>query len=136
MSLSVRHAKRRWPESARARQQPARLDTLLGMPLPGSDSRCRAGDADAAADNRRRWILAAHAHGEEWATVFDAGPDDSFTDTLSQPPTGGSGAHQQRAQTTPSSAPTRPPTQPDLRDSLRRQQKRSARASARRAGCD
>jgi hypothetical protein len=48
------------------------------MPLPriGQPMR-RAGDADAAADNRRGWILAAHAHGEDSARVFDAGPDDT-----------------------------------------------------------
>jgi hypothetical protein len=36
----------------------------------------RAADAYATADKWQRWILAALGHGEEWARVFHAGPQD------------------------------------------------------------
>ena len=37
----------------------------------------RAADAYATADKRQRWILAAGGHGEDWARVFHAGPEDA-----------------------------------------------------------
>ena len=37
----------------------------------------RADDAYATDDKWRGWILAAAGHGEEWARVFHAGPQDS-----------------------------------------------------------
>lgn len=37
----------------------------------------RAADAHATAEKWRGWILAAHGHGEDWARVFHAGPEDS-----------------------------------------------------------
>jgi len=46
---------------------------LLGMPLP----RIRQPDVAPVTLTRRpttAGILAAHAHGEDWARVFDAGP--------------------------------------------------------------
>lgn len=43
----------------------------VGQPMP------RAADAHATAEKWRGWILAAHGHGEDWARVFHAGPEDS-----------------------------------------------------------
>jgi hypothetical protein len=37
----------------------------------------RAADAYARVDKWQGWILAAVGHGEEWARVFHAGPQDS-----------------------------------------------------------
>jgi hypothetical protein len=37
----------------------------------------RAADAYATVDKWHGWILAAAGHGEEWARVFQAGPQDS-----------------------------------------------------------
>ena len=37
----------------------------------------RAADAYATADKRQGWILAAGGHGEDWARVFHAGPEDA-----------------------------------------------------------
>lgn len=42
----------------------------VGQPMP------RAADAYSTADKWRGWILAARGHGEDWARVFDIGPDD------------------------------------------------------------
>jgi hypothetical protein len=43
----------------------------IGQPMP------RAADAYATAHKWQGWILAATGHGEEWARVFHAGPQDS-----------------------------------------------------------
>jgi hypothetical protein len=37
----------------------------------------RAADAYTTADKWQDWILAAAGHGEEWARVFQAGPQES-----------------------------------------------------------
>jgi hypothetical protein len=43
----------------------------IGQPMP------RAAEAFTTEDKWRGWILAAHGHGEDWARVFDVGPDSS-----------------------------------------------------------
>ena len=43
----------------------------IGQPLP------HAADAYATADKWQGWILAAAGHGDEWARVFHAGPQDT-----------------------------------------------------------
>jgi hypothetical protein len=43
----------------------------IGQPMP------RAADAYSTAEKWQGWILAAAGHGEEWARVFRAGPQDS-----------------------------------------------------------